>query len=260
MGTAAWPSHGQQGRDPVELYETPKNMIGRSRFVRWWYAIFSHPGPQTFLNGENAQLMWPFNVRLNDFTVFRFHEVRISGFGPFFSGALIISLLLLIVALVRPGIPREIVLLLTGTIILSLMISRHTWWARFGPHLWWLPIVAVIAGLAVPGWRAARWTACGLAALLLINAGLVTVAHFYWEIEATRTTYEQLAMLRQKGEIAVNFQYFGEPFSERLRAAGVTFYAVRPLPCDKPMELMSVVPGYPCAVRACFGESKSPKP
>jgi hypothetical protein len=260
LGSAAHPSFARRGQDPNELYETPNNMKGRSRFVRLGYAIFSHPGPQTFYNGEPAQLMWPFNVRWNDFTVFRFHEVRISGFGPLFSGAFLISLVLLGITLVRPGIPREIVVLLAGTIVASLLVSVHTWWARYGPQLWWLPIIAVIAGLAVPGWRAARWTAWGLAALLLINAVLVGVAHFRWEIEATRTTYAQMDLLRQKGEVEIDFQYFREPFGERLRAGGVTFRAVRRLSCDHPMELMSVVPGYPGTVRACFDESKSLKP
>ena len=72
--------------------------------------------------------------------------------------------------------------------------------------------------------------------------------------EATRTTCEQMAPLRQKGEIEVYFQYFREPFGERLRAAGVTFRAVRKLPCDHPMELMSIVPGYPGTIHACFDE------
>jgi hypothetical protein len=78
----------------------------------------------------------------------------------------------------------------------------------------------------------------------------------YLEIEATRTTFEQMAMLRQKGVIDVDFQFFGKPFGERLRTAGVAFRAVGKLSCDHPMELMSVVPGYPCAIRACFDEDK----
>ena len=308
LGSAAHPSFAQRGQDPNELYETPNNMKGRSRFVRFYYSIFSHPGPQTFYNGEPAQLMWPFNVRWNDFTVFRFHEVRISGFGPLFSGAFLISLVLLGVAMVRPGIPREIVVLLAGAVVASLLVSVHTWWARYGPQLWWLPIIAVIAGLqqririgsgsapasgAVAGARARhseagngmlcsvapaaiettsegagrntrgrvcspiRWTAWGLVALLLVNAVLVGAAHFRWEIEATRTTHEQMALLRQKGDVEINFQYFREPFGERLRAAGVTFRAVRRLSCDHPMELMSVVPGYPGAVRACVQEKQA---
>jgi hypothetical protein len=256
MGTTAWPSHAQQGRDPVELYETPKNMVGRNRYIRFFYALFSHPGPQVFMNGEDAILMWPFNIRWEDVTVFRFHEVRLSGFGPLFSGAFIIGILLLPVVLIQPGIQRVIVILFVGTIIISLSISTHSWWARFGPQLWWLPIVSVIAGLAVPGWRAVRWAAWGLATLLLINAALVAYGHFRWEIEATRTTYEQLALLRQKTNVEVNMQFFGEPFGERLRTAGITFHATERLRGPNQMELMSVVPGYPGAVRASYQDKR----
>ena len=220
LGTAAYPSHAQMGRDPVDLYETPKNMVGCSRLFRLAYAIFGRPGSQPFFEGDNAHLMWPFDIRWKDINFFYFHEVRISGFGPLFSGAFIIGLLLLGMAIVRPGIPREITILLAGAIIASLMISTHTWWARFAPHLWWLPIVAVIAVLAAPGRRAARWIAWGLASLLLVDETLVAVIHFRWEIEATKKTYEQMAFLRQKGEIEVEMHYFGE----RLRAAGVTFH------------------------------------
>lgn len=251
MGTAAYPSHGQQGRDPVVLYETPKNMLGHNVFYRLGYAIFGRPGSQPFFEGDNARLMWPFDIGWKDINIFYFHEVRISGFGPLFSGAFIISIFLLIIAMIRPGIPRIIVVLFIGAILASLMISTHTWWARFAPHFWWLPIAAVIAGLAVPDWRFARWAAGGLAALMLVNATLVAYGHFRWEIEATRKTYEQLAFLRDKGDVEIDLQFFGEPFGERLKAGGVTFHATRRLQGKNPIELMSVAPGYPGAVRAC---------
>ena len=187
------------------------------------------------------------------------HDLRVSAFGPLFSGAFVIGLFLLGTALVRPGVPRVVLLLFAGTVIASLLISRHMWWARFGPQLWWLPVFAVIAGFRIPDWRAARWTASVLAALLLVNAIMVAFAHFHWEIEATRTTHNQMAFLRQQGEIEVDFHYFREPFGERLQAAGVSFHAapsnnptVQRLRCDNPMELMSVPPGYPFAVQACI--------
>ena len=252
LGSAAHPSFSQRGQDPNELYETPKNMVGHNRLFRLAYAVFGRPGAQPFFEGDNARLMWPFDVRWKDFRLFYFHELRISGFGPLFSGAFLIGLLLLGVALIRPGVPRAIPVLLAGAIVMSLLAGIHTWWARYGPQLWWLPIIAVIAGLAVPGWRAARWSAWSLAALLLVNAILVGVAHFQWEFAATRTTQEQLAFLRQQEEVEVDLQYFGEPFGERLRAAGVQFRATNRLQGDHPMELTSVAPGYPGGVRACF--------
>jgi hypothetical protein len=54
----------------------------------------------------------------------------------------------------------------------------------------------------------------------------------------------------------VDFQSFSEPWSERLRAAGVAFRAVQQLSCDQPLELVSVAPGYPGAVRVCVHGDK----
>ncbi len=257
LGTAAHPGfNADPGRDPVEHSETPPNMVGRSRFVRLYYAIFGRPGSQPFLDGPNAKLMWPFQIGWKDFHLFNFHDVRIGGFGPLFSGALLLAIALLIATLIHPGrLPRVIPILLICTIVGSLLASKHTWWARYGPQLWWLAIVAVIAGLAPAVWRAVRWASWTLAAILLINGALIAVAHFQWEVEATRTTYEQLAMLRQKSDIQVQLAYFAEPYSERLRTAGVKFQPVRGFPPGtETIELMSVVPGNPGAVRAVVRE------
>lgn len=245
-------------RDPVERYETPVNMQGRNRFYRFAYAIFGRPGsplpPGNNIGNwpNNAALMWPFDVGWKDFQVFYFHELRIGGFGPLFSGAFIISLVLLLAVLIRPGgVPRLLPILLAGVIAASLLASKHTWWARYGPQLWWLPALAMAGGFAPAAGRALRGAAWGLAALMLINAAGVGVGHFRWEVEATRKTYEQLAMLRQKSSVRVYFDCFGEPYGERLRQAGVKFQTVPRFPRGTPtLELISVDPGYPGAVKA----------
>jgi hypothetical protein len=244
-----------RGRDPNDMYETPKNLLGHNRFFRFYYSLFGRPGAEPYFPSRNAQLMWPFDVSWRDFDIYYFPDVRVSGFGPLFSGAFLIALLLLLgVALVRPGISREFVVLFVGTIVASVLVGLHLWWARYGPQLWWLPIVAVAAGLAVPGWRAVRWSAWGLAAILFVNAVLIEARHFAWERQATLTMYDQMALLRQKGEAEIDLQYFREPYAERLRAGGVVFKESRNLHCAKPMELMSVPHGYPGAVRACLPE------
>ena len=255
MGNAAFPGYTQQGKDPVDRWETPHNMLGHNRLFRFSYAIFGRPGAQPFYQGTDAHLMWPFDVRWRDFAIFYFHEVRIGGFGPLFSGAFVIAVCLLGAALIRPGMPRVVVLLLAGTVVASLLVGLHMWWARYGPQLWWLPIIAVLATLAVPDWRAVRWAGWTLAALLLVNAILVGGVHLGWEIYATRTTHQQLELLRGKGEIEVDLQYFVEPYGERLRAGGVAFRPSRRLHCAQPLELMSVTPGYPGTVRACVPEN-----
>ena len=150
----------------AQQHDGPQSL--RPVLLRPYSAI---PGRRHFMMENHARLMWPFNVALERFrwssasTRCAFRASARSSAARFSS-----ALVLLGVALVRPGMPREIVVLLAGAVVASLLVGVHTWWARYGPQLWWLPIIAVIAGLAVPGWRAVRWTAWGLAALLLVNA------------------------------------------------------------------------------------------
>ncbi len=87
------PSLADRGRDPIELYETPRNMMGRSRLLRLAYGVFGKPGTPPYVT-KDAEFMWPFAVTWRDFGLYYFHDVRIGGFGPLFSGALLLALAL----------------------------------------------------------------------------------------------------------------------------------------------------------------------
>ena len=85
-----------------------------------------------------------------------------------------------------------------------------------------------------------------VSAILLANALLVAVVHVKWEVEATQTLKKQMAELAGSGLYEFDFKWFGEPFANRLKTAGVSF---RTLPRNslhpknaKPM--LSVCPGY----------------
>jgi hypothetical protein len=214
------------------------------------YALFGHPGEQPIFGGKNARLMWPFNVRWQDFQIFYSPETRISGFGPLFSGAFLISLGVLGFELARRDAPRAVILLFAGAIATSLLVSVHTWWARFAPQLWWWPILAVVVAFTMPGRRVIHQAAWGLAAILLVNSAVITMVHFNWQIGASRTARAQLAELRQIGTLDVDFRNFRVAYAERLRAAGVQFHEVGRLSPTNSMELFSVAPGYHQAVRA----------
>ena len=66
-----------------------------------------------------------------------------AGFGPFFSGCLILALLLGLILMVTMRATRWPMVLITAAVICSLLLSRHLWWPRYGPQLWLLPILPV---------------------------------------------------------------------------------------------------------------------
>ncbi len=250
LGSAKYPSLTQQGREGIELYETPKNMMGRSRLVRFGYAIFGRPGNQPYQQGRNASLMWPFTARPGDLYAYKYHETRVAGFGPFFSGCLILSSVLG-VWLLLPNSPfRWTLLLLSGAIIASLVISVHLWWPRYGPQLWLLPIAPIVLAFAAERSRFQVKASWALLVLLLSNAGIVAAVRLRWETTASLTLRQQLQELRESGK---EYEFYTGAFDDatkvRLAEAGVRFRDLGSKTFQDGYELMSVVEGYPRAIR-----------
>ena len=233
QGSAEFPSLADRGRDPIELYETPHNMMGRTRLLRLAYGVFGKPGTAPY-GAKDATFMWPFAVTWRDFALYYFHDVRIGGFGPLFGGALLLALALAAVGCARRALPCGVVLLLGGATLASLLVSTHTWWARYGPHLWWLPIIPVAAALRVDGWPLLRRAAAVIALLLLTNTLLVSAVHMRWEWRSTQALRQQLADLRQAGPMTVDLAYFDVPVAERFRTAGVAFETIAEVPVSRP--------------------------
>jgi hypothetical protein len=246
MGTKAHPSLAQQGDDQIEKYETPHNLMGRNRFVRFGYAVFGRPGEQPYNDDPNCRLMWPFLCPAKDFAKYRYHETRIAGFGPYFSGAMLVSLLLAAGFAWKPGTARGVLLLGYGAIAASLLVSIHTWWARYGPQMWWLPILPMVAAFWGSRSRVQTGVAWGLAAILMVNALIVATVRVHWEVTATRALHRQLVEIKESGkEIEIDLQWFGEPVGKRLKTWGIPFQAVRRDQIRTGPELVSVVAGYP---------------
>ena len=262
QGSAEHPGLADQGKDPIEQYETPANMVGTSRFRRLAYGIFGRPGTAPYVT-KHAEFVLPFGAPLESFGLYYFHDVRIGGFGPWFSGLLLLALVLGTAGCARGVLPTEPLAILGGAIVLSLLVSTHTWWARYGPHLWWLPILPLAAALRLDGWPTLKRAAAVLAVALLANTVLLSAVHMRWEWRSTQALRQQLADLRAAGPVTVDLQYFDVPVAERFKTFGVAFdgrsqqfkgVPKYECPPERQLTLMSVCRGYPDWVRVCLSD------
>jgi hypothetical protein len=249
-GSKTFPSLDDQGMQGIEHGETPKNFLPHNRFSRLFLATFGRPGNMPYHRERNSQLMWPFTARWADLFYYRYHETRVAGFGPWFSGALLFSLGLAAWILLKRRSARGVMIFVALTIVASLVISPYFWWARYGPQLWLLPIVpAVFAFWAAPS----RWTlnvAWILVALLAVNAGIVTAVRMKWETDASQTLRRQLTELRQSDrQIIFNIPRFGVSVGERLKEWGITYENGDAKQVGTGPRLMSMVEDYPLPVR-----------
>jgi 4-amino-4-deoxy-L-arabinose transferase-like glycosyltransferase len=255
-GSKEFPSLDDQGKQGIELHETPKNFLPHNRFSRLFLATFGRPGNMPYHRELKSSLMWPFAARWADLFYYRYHETRVAGFGPWFSGALLLSLALAAWVLLKrnsaPLAARAVMILVALTILASLVISPYFWWARYGPQLWLLPIVPAVFVFWAPPSRWALNAAWVLVALLTVNAGIVAAVRLKWETNNSLTMRRQLTQLRQIGmerEILFYIPSFGVSIEGRLNAWGITYKIGDRNQVGTGPRLLTIVEDYPSPVR-----------
>jgi energy-coupling factor transporter transmembrane protein EcfT len=126
---------------------TPMALRGHNRMEKLAFSTAAHSGwpddsHKTF--GSIAKLPLAFNK--NDILEADDVEAGLSGFGPFYSGALLIALIAFCIAAFNNA--RTKAFCITGIALLfitaTVLIVPDSWWTRFVPQLWLLPAVVLL--------------------------------------------------------------------------------------------------------------------
>jgi len=247
MGTEEYPSiYEQTGRDDNEVIETPVNLQGKSFFMKMFYANFGRPDNAPYYKERDAELIWPFTSKISDWEAYYFHETRVSGFGPYFGGILILSLILFGILFIRGDKKiRWIICLGVLAIFGSLLFSNHFWWPRFGPQMWLIPVV--ISFHFVPFGKLNYYTWI-IAIIMFINGVIVLFFHMDWETRSSITLRKQLSELQKKdATIEIAYGWFTKATEEKLDRWNIQYESVpyRELANEDHFKLTSVVQGYP---------------
>ena len=204
----------------------PMNRL--ERLARATFAVTSNHA------SAGARLKLPLTMLMEEGPPSAGCETRLGGFGPLFSGALVLSALAVAFATRRAALASTFS---AAGILLSVLATAEGWWARLAPQLWLVPIVLALAPLASPARRGARLLATLTLVALAADLGVVAVNDYNRGGKTQRALRSQLAALAAAGEtIDVRFQQF-EAVGVRLSAAGVAWRAVEKLPCASPLPL-----------------------
>ena len=76
---------------------------------------------------------------------FEYPDMRIGGFGYYWSGILCLTFLLLIFLRFDKNENKNLYLFLTTTVLMSVAINPDAWWARYVPQFWLFPIVTLLS-------------------------------------------------------------------------------------------------------------------
>lgn len=197
FGHVFYPLMGPQAVD-IMVGNTPQVLEAQSTLQRFLYSHFAetHAGYET-----RAALKWPFSVSRAELRAAGGVDVRIGGFGPLFSGVLVVTLAgiaTLFPSLRKQPNPTVIALLfMAGVLLISVLAMPQNWWARYVPQLWFVPLCVAGALVAVRSKR--QFLGLTILGLMLIDSTLVGGASVWRAIERSRQLDAQIADMSKSG-------------------------------------------------------------
>jgi hypothetical protein len=195
--------------------------------------VLSYFGPTSTGYDGSEGLKPPFTIKRPELRAAGTPDGRIAGFGPLFSGALLIAAGLGVwIAASRP--PRwQLVALACAVMAAAVsLFLPEAWWARYVPQLWWLPVAVATIGL-VSQQRKLRIGGWILCAVLLLDVALVSGSAAVYVGVRTWDVRRQVGVLAaEKGPVCA-FLGAAHARLELLQSAGVRTRLSRdPLPAS----------------------------
>lgn len=173
-----------EGKIDIITNNSPAGFENKNHFYQLFYGIFGKMCNLLYdSNTLLPELKIPFIVYKSELLSPRF-DTRISGFGVFFSGVLIISII---------GICRHVInsknnknqRILVGMSTAFLLIMTVTipagWWARYNPFIWLIPLIYLF--IFKPGSKTNNILYYVLCAIIVLNtshfAGVQTIVTYF---------------------------------------------------------------------------------
>lgn len=205
-----YPVAGPGARDLL-ANQIPPNLAHADPATRLIVSSFS--AVQMSEEPQPTRLKVPFSVQRSDLRAFATPGARVGGFGPFFGGLLLLSLVT--AAMVARNLRRQrdsvaaVAFGLAILVVLTALSGQQTSWARYVPQFWAVPLL--IAGAATYGNanRPRRGLATAILAVALANSAFVAWGAATGQIAASRHLRAEIAELRLQGTpIVFDFQGF----------------------------------------------------
>ena len=137
----------EEGRD-FEVGQVNMGFYRKNRFEKLALSLFAQSRNSL---QEPPVLKVPFHVSAGEALAFTTWDTRFAGWGPLFSGALVISLVMMVFLWREKRDAFRIGAVVITWLLVSVLIFPEPWWARFVPQVWFLPVVALVLAWPVQG-------------------------------------------------------------------------------------------------------------
>lgn len=183
---------------------TPSQLKDKNRFTKFLISNGSRSYDEDASDSSLAKVLKiPFSVNKQELMNANNAEIKIGGFGPFFSAALLVSVVLFGILISRynkEGI-FQAGLISIGFVLFSIFLIPDPWWARFVPQTWLLPCIVLFLAeclpIRVPVIRPVLYISLGLNiiwALSGILMNLMISAHINYQITQLKTLSQPISV------------------------------------------------------------------
>lgn len=139
------------GEDKVDIMtsNSPKSFPTRNPIDKFFTSMYAKPANyKSNTSDKDPELRIPFKTNKEEIELYKSPDLRISGFGVFFSGIFTISIIVIIFYLIKMYKLKdyENIKYILAFIIVSfilILITDGSWWARYSPYVYLLPILAM---------------------------------------------------------------------------------------------------------------------
>ncbi|PZE19600.1 hypothetical protein [Paenibacillus xerothermodurans] len=241
QGNPLYPLAGEGKVDVVKNF-TPRNLETMNRLDQ---VVHSYFAATTGNSTEKKPTVFklPFTFSKNELAAYGEPDVAVSGFGPLFGGVLLLSLVVLVLAFrVRAGATMAALGVMV-VLAISVLVNPASWWARYVPQLWFIPLLCLWLGFSLKGNRAMTGVSWVLAGVIAVNTLLVGTSYTSTQWKWTQTLRTQLAELQTvsaSGPIPAEFTYSWSN-QKRFEQWGIAFKEQTPLECSGQQEKMTLM-------------------
>ncbi len=212
-GHPFYPLYGKSQTIDIMTSNSPIGFMAMNPVEKLVVASFSMSSNK--FDTEKPTLKIPFTLQAKEIKPFVYGaDIRIGGFGPWFSGILVLVGMTAIF-MCQAGMKQyKYLLALVGSIMVTVLINPEAWWARYVPQLWLVPIV-----IAAVAWtdrqKIIRYCGRVLIGAIIINISIISYPYVLGNYYCTQALDIELQSIAQQHR-PLNV-YFGEFTSNYVR-------------------------------------------
>ncbi len=196
------PFYPLMGSEKVDIigYNLPAGFEDQNGFMKFTRSIFGRTDNIMPGSDRKAALKMPFTFQKSEISNAAKVDTRVAGFGPLFSGILLLSFALLVMILLnKQGVkPDKNAYYILAVIVISVIVMPESWWARYIPQLWYFPVIILL--LAELNNPLKYKYLNGLIYLLFIGSIAFSSLTFGWNFMMTKLVDYQLSRIKQTAQ------------------------------------------------------------